>query len=252
MGQLIDMTGMRYGRLTVKDRAPTPNGETRAYWRCECDCGNQTVVTGKSLRNGGTKSCGCLAEEWARSMGSNPEFVAIRAEKTVRHGHKRVNRMTPEYRTWLGMKRRCYDKKCKDYPNWGGRGIKVHADWVSSFETFLADMGHRPSSRHQVDRIDPDKDYSRDNCRWVTPEVQGAEHRRSLREVTVDGVTFPSISAAGRHFGVGTTTINERIKAGMSLEEAVTFKAWSRKSNRTRESYLRKDHPDRARLAAGK
>jgi hypothetical protein len=143
------------------------------------------------------------------------------------------------------MKRRCTDEKYKDYPNWGGRGIKVCEAWSRSFEAFLADLGHRPSPDHQIDRIDPNGDYSPENCRWATSDQQRREHKRNLRPVTVDGVTYPSISAACKVYGVRTTTVNERMKAGIPMEAAVAYKAWSVKSRRSRESYLPKTHVDR-------
>lgn len=161
------------------------------------------------------------------------------------HGHKGKNGASPEYKTWIGIKRRCSNENSKDFPKWGGRGIKVCAAWDSSFEKFLADMGPRPSKRHQIDRLDPTKNYEPDNCRWVTPAQQGAENKRNLIPVTVDGVEFKSLSAACRHFGVNKTAASFRIKAGIPIDIAVKKPAWTMKSRRPRESYLPKDHPDR-------
>lgn len=245
MGKLIDMTGQRWGKLTVQCRVESRNGETRAFWLCGCDCGQQTVVSGKYLRTGVTRSCGCLANDWAKRMGSDRAFIATRAEKMTRHGHKRQNQVSAEYRTWLGMKRRCYDKNCKDFPNWGGKGIGVCDRWERSFEAFLADMGQRPPG-HTIDRLDPTKDYSPDNCRWATFVQQGSENRAGLEEVTVFGLTFSSKSKAARHFGLNDTTVQERLKRGDTIEEAYRSKAWTEKPRRTRESYLPKSHPDRS------
>lgn len=244
MGALIDMTGQRFGRLTVGSKVKR-EGDSRAYWACTCDCGNETTVAGKELRNGGTQSCGCLAVEWARKMGSKPEFVAVRTAKTTRHGHKRVGKTSLEYKTWLGIKRRCSDPHFKDYAKYGAHGIRVCDAWGNSFEQFLADMGPRPSPQHQIDRLDPSGHYEPGNCRWVTPEVQNAENKRSLVAVEINGMRFNSISAACRHFGVRRSVANYRIKAGIPIEEAVTAPSWSRKPRRSRESYLPKGHPDR-------
>lgn len=161
------------------------------------------------------------------------------------HGHKGKNGASPEYKTWLGIKRRCFKESDKDYPKWGGRGITVCDAWNSSFEQFFADMGPRPSARHQIDRIDSSKNYEPGNCRWVTPAEQGSENKRNLIPVTVDGVTFPSLSAACRHFGVNKTAANYRIKTGIPAELAVKEAARSMKWRRTRESYLPRNHPDR-------
>lgn len=166
-----------------------------------------------------------------------------RGEKSVKHGHKRNRKPSPEYRTWLGMKRRCYDAKYKDYPNWGGRGIRVCDEWNKDFTAFLRDMGLRPSIEHTIDRLDPNKNYEPGNCRWATLQEQGAENRRNIYQIEVHGVTYPSMAAAARHFGVGITTVHNRIKTGIPIEQAFTSSRL--KSRRDKQSYWRKElRPD--------
>lgn len=243
MGTLVDLAGMQFGKLLVLKKS-THGKETRAYWLCRCECGNETIVSGRYLRNGTTRSCGCLIRERSSEWMRSAEFAAHRVAGNTLHGHKRRGQTSPEYKTWLGMKRRCYDTKCKDYPNWGGRGIRVSDDWNASFESFLRDMGPRPSRRHQIDRRDPEGNYEAGNCRWVLPSVQASENRRDIAPVAVDGVVYPSLAAACRHFGVNHTTALYRIAAGDPREIAVSMSG--RKSPaRTRESYLPKNHPDR-------
>jgi hypothetical protein len=154
-------------------------------------------------------------------MGADRSFIARRAETITKHGHKRRDSMTAEYRTWLGMKRRCTDKRCKDYPNWGGRGIKVCDRWAFSFESFFADMGPRPAE-HTIDRINPNGNYEPGNCRWATLQQQGAEHKRSNVAVTVGELAFDNVSAACRHFGVGISAAHWRIQAGIDPAIAVS------------------------------
>lgn len=156
------------------------------------------------------------------------------------HGHKCRGKVSVEYKTWLGMKRRCYDEKYKDYPNWGGRGIRVCERWLHSFVNFLEDMGPRPAGQYSIDRKESDKDYSPENCRWATVQEQGAENRRGLTKVEVDGILFNSIGHACRHFGVKLTTAHYRISAGIPIELAVS-QSDRLTSRRTKESYLRKD-----------
>lgn len=245
MAKLIDMVSLRFGRLTVLRRSPTPRGETRAFWVCKCDCGGESIVSGRYLRTGITRSCGCLVKETIAAMGADPKLIAKRAAKVTRHGHKRRGMSSPEYKTWLGMKRRCHDEGYKDYVNWGGRGILVCDRWNSSFENFLADMGRRPSNLHQIDRIDPNGNYEPSNCRWVTPSTQGAENRRNIHPVSIDGMMFHSLSSACRHLGINPSTVRERIRNGYSIQDALSFKPWEARPRRSRESYLPKSHPDR-------
>lgn len=217
---LIDISKQRFGRLVAISHVSTRKG--RALWQCECDCGNTKVVSGKSLRGGNTRSCGCLSREWSAYMGSKRDFVAKRAAKNVTHGHKRQGARTVEYTTWLALKRRCYDQKDKDFPNWGGRGIKVCERWRTVFENFLADMGKRPEGPYSIDRIDPNGDYAPENCRWATISQQGSEHVRSHRSVTAFGRTFTNLLAAAREYRIGYTTLLYRIDAGWSPETALT------------------------------
>ncbi|WP_175405544.1 MULTISPECIES: hypothetical protein [unclassified Pseudomonas] len=234
----IDISGLRFGRLLVIGYlSPGENGGS--LWLCQCDCGNQAKALSSHLRGGSTRSCGCLASEWSSHMGSNPEFVRKRAEKVTKHGHKRPGKVSVEYRTWIGMKRRCYDVKCKDYPNWGGRGIKVCDRWNNSFVAFFEDMGPRPPGKYSIDRLDPDMDYSPENCRWATFAQQGAENRRGLMKIVVEGLEFSSIADACRHFGVNLTTAHYRINAGIPAELAVSTTS-RLKPRRSRESYLPK------------
>lgn len=235
--RLIDMTGQRFGRATVIAKG-TVRKNGGSNWVCLCDCGIEFVAIGSNLRKGHTKSCGCLAAEWSKHLGSNKDFIKIRSQKMITHGHKRRNAVTPEYKTWLGMKRRCYDVKCKDYPNWGGRGIRVCDRWLHSFESFLADMGPKPAG-YTIDRLDPNKDYRPENCRWATLEQQGGEHKRTNKPVTVNGNAFASYSEACRFFGVSPTVANMRMKSGISPEIAVSHKE-RLKPRRSKESYLPK------------
>lgn len=160
------------------------------------------------------------------------------AGRIPQHGHKRRGFISPTYRTWLGIKRRCSDPKHKDFAKYGARGIRVAEPWASSFVAFLTDMGEKPSANHSIDRLNPANDYTPGNCRWATSFEQGAENKRSLRAVTISGETFPSLAAACRRFGVGRTTLNERLKRGIAPEEAITTPTGKLPNHRPRESYL--------------
>lgn len=245
MGELINLTGQNFGRLWVIGQAQAPNGETRAFWNCVCECGNTKAISGKYLRNGTTRSCGCLMSDKSKMWMSSAEFAEHRRKGATSHGHKtRSSGPSSEYRSWLQMKRRCYDSKFKDFANYGARGIIVCDRWNSSFENFLTDMGSKPTPQHQIDRLNPNDHYYKNNCRWVTASVQSSENRRNIKSVTVNGIYFPSMAAACRHFGVRKTTAHYRISIGVAVELAVS-QPDRKKSDRDRLSYLPKNHPDR-------
>lgn len=226
--RLIDITGNRYGRLRVIRKHAAPSSSGGSLWDCLCDCGTKKTINGSNLRNGSVQSCGCLASEWAASLGSNPDFIARRAASVTKHGNKRRGMMSAEYRTWLAMKRRCFDCKSKDFANWGGRGISVCDRWNVSFENFLADMGPRPPGPYSIDRIDPNGDYEPANCRWATVSENSSEHLRANILVTHNGVSYPSLAAACRALGIPITRAHMRLKAGMPMDRVLSTKRLSR------------------------
>lgn len=220
--RLIDRTGMKFGLLLVVAKFPSPAKSGGSLWSCKCDCGKEKVVNGSTLRP--NSSCGCRRSEVSRAMGSNKDNIAKRSGVNAgayKHGCKGRFGASPEYKVWIGMKRRCYDASFKDYPNWGGRGIRVCERWNSSFANFLSDMGKRPSAKHSIDRIDSNGNYEPSNCRWVTPDIQGS-NTRSCRSITVNGTTYTTMRAAAIAHGIGESTLHFRINAGMSLERAFT------------------------------
>ena len=89
-----------------------------------------------------------------------------------------------EYKIWVGMKSRCFNKNNYCYLKYGGNGVTVCDDWKESFESFYRDMGPRPSKKHSIDRIDNSKGYNKDNCRWATATIQSRNQGRSLKNTS--------------------------------------------------------------------
>lgn len=158
-----NLTGRRFGRLTVLERA-TENRRSYRVWKCVCSCSEHPIVEVSSicLVNKISRSCGCLRRE-----------VSHRARLT--HGMSGC----VEHRIWKNIRRRCLDIAHPSYPDYGGRGITLSEAWRNNFAQFYADMGPRPIG-HSVDRIDNDKGYFKENCRWATAKMQ-ANNRRKAR-----------------------------------------------------------------------
>ena len=199
MSMLVDLTGQRFGRLIVVDRAEnSSHGNTR--WNCKCDCGNNTIVWAMSLNAGRTKSCGCFQRD-----------------KHITHSGS----YTKEWHVWVQIKQRCYNHVSSEYKNYGGRGIKVCDRWKFSFENFLEDVGKCPDGM-SIERINNNGDYTPENCEWATSHIQHRNMRTNVW-VNFNGEQMVLEDAITRLRGVITrrSFFAYRARHGISAQETV-------------------------------
>lgn len=124
-----------------------------------------------------------------------------------------------EYNAWWNMLERCNKPTNANFKNYGGRGITVCAEWLHDFDQFVTDVGPRPPN-HTLERIDNEKGYSKENCKWATPAEQ-VRNRRTATMLTVNGVTMNQIDWANK-MGISYQLIRTRIaRHGWSVEDAV-------------------------------
>ena len=212
--KFIDITGEKYGRLTVIGLAGGRTKQGRLLWKCKCDCGNMVELAAHTIRSGGTKSCGCLKREYDMT-------VKYRHGGCV-GGHSRI------YNIWHGMIRRCVDPKDSSYKYYGGRGISVCGEWAHDFNAFkdwaYANGYNEDANRYEctIDRIENDKGYSPDNCRWVTQEVQ-SNNKRSNRLLTYNGETL-TMRQMSEKYEVPYQVLRERLRHGWNIEDAIEKK----------------------------
>ena len=190
MGKLIDLTGQKFGRLTVLTRkGKTKSGN--AKWLCQCECGKETIVSSIELKSGDTRSCGCLREE-------------VSAARMTTHGKAK----TKAFRVWMSMKARCLNKDDRAYCYYGKRGITICEQWMA-FENFYADMGDRPEGL-TIERIDNNKGYSPDNCKWITQKEQMRNTRRN--KIIRYGGKKQCIGEWAEDLGLNYKTLWKRLK----------------------------------------
>lgn len=188
-----DLTGQRFGKLTVIEFVG--RGRNRhSKWKCKCDCGGESISFSTNLLRGIAGSCGCVKDN-------------VLGNHTRKHGLTN----TRIFKIWAGIRKRCTNPKSIAYKDYGGRGIKICERW-SDFENFYADMIDGYTDTLTLDRIDPNGDYCKENCRWATPKEQSRNKRNSsFRVINGERKTIGEWSEVS---GIASATIHNRIKAG--------------------------------------
>lgn len=208
----INLVGMKFGLLTVLEKAPSQRRHDK--WHCICDCGKKTNSFGFCLRNGKSKSCGCIAANKSKERWKDPTLEARKkqSEKSKTHGMSKHK----AYQSWADMKQRCNNKKHKWYPTYGGRGISVCDSW-QTFDCFWDDMKGSWFDGAQIGRLNNDGDYCLENCRWETPIEQ--QNNKSNNKFVLTPIGKMTLSAASKMYGISYGCLRYRISAGISQDK---------------------------------
>lgn len=202
--KFVDLTGQRFGRLTVIKRVE--NNGKKVMWLCRCDCGNETTVFSGYLRNGDTKSCGCLSKD---------KLI----ERRFKHGESRKTRL---YRIWIGIRKRtsgkANEKRTKKW--YTDKNIKMCEEWSDfrNFRDWANTNGYDESLT--IDRIDGNKGYSPENCRWVDWKTQTRNKSNNIN-ITRNGET-KCLKDWCTELGLKYRSICKRISRGWDKEKALT------------------------------
>lgn len=217
MSKLIDISGGKFNNLLVVER--DYNGKPgKAYWKCLCDCGNETIVSGSNLRNGSVKSCGCLNYN----------------SKNKTHGMSKSSL----YNIWNGMKFRCTNKNSDSYKNYGQRGISVCEEWFNNPQSFIEwALKNGYEEGLTIDRMDNEKDYCPENCRWISKGEQ-AKNRRMNYCIEYKGET-KTLWELCEELNLNYNLVHNRIKKlGWSFEKAINTPVNKNKRNmKARKKY---------------
>lgn len=192
--------GQRFGKLVVLGKAGSHSSGRMVA--AQCDCGNFTVANINNMRNGHTKSCGCMK--------------AAGGERSVKHGHSRKKGFNRTYSIYRDMRTRCENPKYREFHLYGGRGITVCERWRQGYEFFLADMGERPPGM-SLERERVNEGYSPDNCKWATDEEQ-ANNKRNNVVIEYNGKRL-TIAQWSRELNVKAGTLYHRASKGWPPEK---------------------------------
>lgn len=209
-----DLSGEKYGRWTVLEVAGR-NDKGNILYKCRCDCGKEKIVSSTSLRDGSSKSCGCLQKE--KSKENLLRYNSSERYKQPSHTTHGM-RHTRLYRVWCGMKKRCNCTNYEHFDRYGGRNIRVCEEWSNDFQKF-ADWALKSGYKDDlsIDRIDVEGNYTPENCRWATIKMQ-ARNKENTLLYEHEGVTKPFIEWC-ENYGVPYKSAHARYRKGKSFDE---------------------------------
>lgn len=198
MGKKINMIDRKFGRLNVLNEVKQKDKDGSIKYLCLCDCGNKKIINGTSLRSGRIVSCGCYNKEI-------------------------ITKKEPFYKDKLygilsSMKQRCYNKNDKAYKNYGNRGIKICDEWLNNylnFKEWALSNGYKEGL--WIDRIDNNKNYEPNNCRWATPKEQQNNKRVNV-VLTINGQS-KNIKEWAEYSGIKHGTLYRRLQLGWNPDD---------------------------------
>jgi hypothetical protein len=199
--------GDTFNNLTIVSEAEKQASSPRVFI-CKCKCGNFIKTLLSSIKYGHTKSCGCLNSKRASIFYSKLNLA---------HGHSKAGKVSPTYKSWSSMKRRCGKSNVLGSKYYKDRGIQVCARW-NIFENFLADMGERPYGM-TLDRIDVNGNYCKENCRWATVQEQN-NNKQNNKKVLFNGEKI-TIREFSEKISYPIRIVRERLRLGWTIERIV-------------------------------
>ena len=199
----------KFGRLFVIRKDTITDKKHNVYWKCRCECGKIVSVRASDLVRGHSNSCGCYHKDQAKLFLTN-----LRSKNKHFHNSKRKI-----YRIWWGMMNRCYNPSFRFYNYYGGRGIIVCKEWHDFFK-FVEDMGERPENL-TLDRIDPDGNYCKENCRWATMKEQN-NNKRDCCFIYYNGTKY-SAKMFSKEFGLNYSKTLKAYHLGLNSQKIMSF-----------------------------
>jgi len=209
--------GIKINELTIIGFEKIQRGRSTCWnWICRCSCGTIKSIPPLRVLNGNTTSCGCLKRN---------RIIEYNNTEKIKHGYARSGKNRNRlYTIWCGVKSRCLNVKSHDYENYGGRGISICDEWKNSFEAFkewATNSGYNDTL--SLDRIDVNKSYCPENCRWSTAKEQ-QRNKQKTEKYNYKG-KLATLSEISEDCGVKYGTLYQRVKHyGWSLEDAVSVK----------------------------
>jgi hypothetical protein len=190
MAKPIDLSNRKFGKLIAVEKSHS--GKYGMVWRCKCECGAIHHASAAELSRNRVQSCGC---------------------SQIKHFQSH----TKTWRIWVQMRQRCDNERNKNYLHYGKRGIYYSPQW-QDFINFVADMGECPAGM-SLERIDNDKGYSKENCKWAT-SFQQSRNKRTNKFYTYNGERL-CLRDWEKKLGASKGYLTKRLKR-MSFIQAIT------------------------------